>query len=63
MDLKITIAISTTLVVLLRGVLHLQLFIVRSPLISAQVHVSGIGGYEKYLFAVVRAGAMHFRGN
>lgn len=39
------------------------IYIVRSPLISAPVYVSGIVGYENYLFAVVMAGAMYFRGN
>lgn len=58
---KINIAILIMCKVLW-GMAH-ELFIVCSLLISAQVHESDIGGYEKYLFAVVKPGAMHFRSN
>lgn len=42
---------------------YTAIYIVCFPLISAQLYVSGIGGYERYLFAVVKAGAMYFIGN
>ena len=47
----------------MRHDIYTAIHILRSTLISAQVCVSGIGGYESYLFAVVTAGAMYFRGN
>lgn len=43
--------------------IHIAIYIVHFPLILAQVYVSDMGVYERYLFAVVKAGATYLKGN